>query len=101
MRAMLLAAVLVLAVGVMASEAQQGYRFFAMVQWIAGSQLQVITESGAPVSLDLTQADQSSYRGLRAGDPVVIDAAPSTDRRSLVVLEIWRDSGRGYWTQSP
>jgi hypothetical protein len=26
---------------------------------------------------------------------------PSADRRRILARELWRDGGRGYWTQSP
>jgi hypothetical protein len=96
----LLAGGLLLALAVGASEAQDRLRFVGSVQWIAGTRMQVMTESGASVTVDLMQTDQSLYQGLRAGDLVVVDGAPSADRRRIVARELWRDSGRGYWTQS-
>ena len=98
---LVLAAVLLLTLAVVASEAQQLVRFAGSVQWIAGNSMQVMTDTGASVVVDLTQADQSSYRGLRTGDAVVVDGYLSPDRRRIVAGELWRDSGRGYWTQSP
>jgi hypothetical protein len=97
----LLVAMLLLALGVTASEAQGLVRLLGSVQWIAGSRMQVLTEDGASVAVDLTAADQSSYQALRGGDTVVVDGVLSPDRRRLLAQEIWRDSGRGYWTQSP
>lgn len=95
------AAVLMLTLAVVETEAQQLVRFVGSVQWIAGNSMQVMTDTGASVVVDLTRADQSSYRGLRTGDAVVVDGYVSTDRRRIVAEELWRDSGRGYWTQSP
>jgi hypothetical protein len=86
---------------VVAPDAQEVLRFLGMVQWITGTRMQVITDSGASVAIDLTEADQSSYRGLRHGEFVVVDGVFSADRRRIVAREIWRDSGRGSWTQSP
>jgi hypothetical protein len=84
-----------------ASEAQQMVRFVGSVQWIAGSRMQVMTQTGASVVVDLTEADQSAYRALRTGDAVVVDGLVSGDRRRIVAYDLWRDSGSGYWTQAP
>ena len=79
----------------------QVVRLVGSVQWVAGSKMQVLAEGGASVAVDLTEADQSSYRALRNGEWVVVDGLWSSDRRAVIALDIWRDSGRGYWTQSP
>jgi hypothetical protein len=92
------ALVVTLAVG--AAEAQDGVRFVGSVQWIAGTRMQVMTDSGASVTVDLMRTDQALYQGLRAGDLVVVDGTLSADRRRIVARELWRDSRRGYWTQS-
>jgi len=84
-----------------ALEAQALVRVIGQVQWIAGARMQVITDGGASINIDLVQADQSSYQGLRNGDWVVIDGVVSSDGRRIIAPEIWRDSGRGYWSQSP
>jgi len=97
----LLGAVLLLVLTVVAPEAQQLVRVVGSVQWIGGTKMQVMTDSGASVTVDLMQADQSSYQGLRGGDFVVVDGVLSADRRRIVARDLWRDSGRGYWTQSP
>ncbi|HXD96314.1 MAG TPA: hypothetical protein VN646_07210 [Candidatus Acidoferrum sp.] len=81
--------------------AQELIRFAGSVQWISGNRMQVMTASGASIAVDLTQADQSSYQGLRNGDAVLVDGVLSADRRRIVARELWRDSGRGYWAQSP
>jgi hypothetical protein len=96
-----LVTVLMVTLVVTAAEAQQFVRFMGSVQWIGGTRMQVMTDTGASVAVDLTGADQSSYQGLRGGDWVVVDGYPSADRRRIVATEIWRDSGSGYWTQSP
>jgi hypothetical protein len=99
--AALLVTGLALGLAVPASEAQALLRFLGEVQWVAGARMQVITDGGASIAIDLTEADQSSYQGLRGGEMVVVDGFLSSDRRRIVAREIWRDSGRGYWTQSP
>ena len=97
----IVAAALLLGFVTVAAQAQGMLRFVGSVQWIAGNSMQVMTDTGASVVVDLTQADQSSYRGLRTGDAVVVDGYLSADRRRIVAEELWRDSGRGYWSQSP
>ena len=92
---------LVLALAASASEAQTPVRILGAVQWIAGARMQLMTETGASIAIDLTEADQSSYQALRGGEAVIVDGVISSDRRRVVAQEIWRDSGRGYWTQSP
>jgi len=79
----------------------QAVRLVGAVQWVSGERMQVITDAGGPVTVDLKEADQSSYRALRSGDWVLVDGVMASDRRRVIALEIWRDSGRGTWTQSP
>jgi hypothetical protein len=90
-----------LVLAAVASDAQEMVRFVGSVQWIAGSRMQVVTQTGASVLVDLTEADQSAYRALRTGDAVVVDGLVFGDRRGVVAYDLWRDSGSGYWTQSP
>ena len=97
----MVAAALLLTLAPAAVDAQQIVRFVGSVQWIAGTTMQVMTATGVSVVVDLTQADQSASRGLRTGDAVVVDGYVSADRRRIVAEELWRDSGKGYWTQSP
>ena len=81
--------------------AQALVRVVGQIQWIAASRMQVMTESGESFAVDLTEADQSSYQGLRNGDWVVVDGVISSDGRRIIAQEIWRDRGRGDWSQSP
>jgi hypothetical protein len=74
-------------------EAQERVRLFGTVQWIASTTMQVMTTSGLSVAVDLTQADQSSYQGVRNGETVVIDGVVSSDRRRVVAREIVRNQG--------
>jgi hypothetical protein len=82
------------------ADAQPMVQVVGQIQWIAASRMQVMTEGGVSIAIDLTQAEQSSYQGLRNGDWVVIEGIASDGRR-IIAREIWHDSGRGYWTQSP
>src|SRR5215510_4566089 len=40
---------------------RRGFVFHGYVQWIAGSKLMLRDDYGAPVAIDLTEIDQSSY----------------------------------------
>lgn len=79
----------------------QYVRVLGTVQWISSTTMQMMTEMGSSILVDLMQVDQASYRGLRTGDWVFIEGVLSGDRRRLVAQTVWRDSGRGSWTQSP
>ena len=92
---------MLLALSAVASEAGELVRITGEVQWLAGSRMQVMTDTGGSVAVDLTEAEQSSYQALRPGDAVVVDGEVAADRRRIFAREIWRDSGRGYWTQTP
>jgi hypothetical protein len=99
--ALVAAAALLFALAAVATEAQELMRLVGTVQWVGATRMQMMTDSGASVAIDLMQAEQSSYQGLRTGDAVVVDGYLSSDRRRIVARDLWRDSGRGYWTQSP
>ena len=45
--------------------AQERLSFTAFIQWISGSNMQVITDSGASIRVDLRLVDQVSYNTLR------------------------------------
>jgi len=52
------------------------------------------------VGIGLMQTDQSTYRGLRIGDRVLIEGTLAPDRRHVIARDICRDDSRGAWTQS-
>jgi hypothetical protein len=81
--------------------AQSPVRVVGEVQWVAASRMAVMTEQNRSLVVDLMQADQSTHRALRAGDWVLIDGTLSRDGRHVIARGIWRDDGRGAWTQSP
>ena len=88
--ALLSAGMLLLAVQVVG--AQEMIRAAGSVQWVSGTRMQTV---------ELVETDQSSSRALRTGEPVVVDGVLSGHRRRIVAREVWRDSGSGYWSQSP
>lgn len=44
-------------------------------------------------------ADQSTYRGRRTGDWVLIDGMLAPNRRHVIAGDIWRDDKRGAWSK--
>src|SRR5262245_11606651 len=81
--------------------AQSPVRILGAVQWVSANRMAIMTEAGDSVVVDLMQADQSSYRALRTGDWVFVAGTLSRDGRQVIARDIWRDNGRGAWTQSP
>src|SRR5262245_41885832 len=63
---------LALAIGPVPGHGQERFRVHGYVQWIGGDTMQLQTDEGPSISLDLTQADQSSYRGLTNGNGVTV-----------------------------
>ena len=63
---------LCLVLGPLPTAAQQRYQVHGYVQWIAGSDMQLQTDAGASILLDLSQVDQDSYRGLANGKGVTV-----------------------------
>ena len=102
-RSAVIVAAAALSVLVMAlpAPAQSPVRIVGEVQWVSANRLAMMTEAGDSVVVDLMQAEQSSYRALRSGDWVLVDGTLSRDRRHMLARDIWRDNGRGAWTQSP
>jgi hypothetical protein len=40
------------------------FRGHGYVRWIAGEKLMLLADNGAPIAIDLTEAEQSAYQGL-------------------------------------
>jgi len=51
---------------------RRGFVFHGYVQWMAGSKLMLRDDYGAPVAIDLTEIDQSSYQGLEQGEGITV-----------------------------
>ena len=83
-----------LTLGVHGAAAQEPIRVAGFVQWVGGNNMSVMTGVGS-VPVDLREADQSSYAGLRAGERIVVDGILTGDRRLVIAREIWR-VGSGY-----
>jgi len=79
-----------------APNAQERLRVAGWVQWIGGSRLQMMTDGGTvAISVDLKDADQTSYLGLRPGERIVVDGVVASDRSRVIARDIWRIDGGG------
>jgi hypothetical protein len=98
--ALALAAACVLAMA-LPVPAQSAVRVVGAVQWVSATSMAVMTDLADSITIDLRDADQSTYRGLRTGDRVLIDGMLAPNRRHVSARDIWRDDNRGAWTQAP
>jgi hypothetical protein len=51
---------------------RRGFWVHGYVQWIAGSKLMLMADSGATIAIDITEVDQSSYQALEQGEGITI-----------------------------
>jgi len=93
--------VTMLAVGLVPAiaDAQQRLVIVGMVQWTSTNRIQLITDGGQSLSVDVSQLDQGSYSSLRGGERVRVVGYVPPERNRLIAesLEIG-DSSPGYWT---
>ncbi len=93
---------LLLALGLAAAAAQEPIRVAGRVQWLGGMRMQVMSDDGPTIPVDLRQTDQGSYQGLRVGDHVIVTGTVSPDRNRVMARDIVRDEGPGgLATQAP
>jgi hypothetical protein len=89
----LLSALLLIAVAPGLGNAQSRlYVVHGWVQWISGTRMQVTTDDGLSLSVDLTQVDQGTYQAFRSGDGVTIAGVVTPDRSRLMARTIWSDA---------
>jgi hypothetical protein len=81
--------------------AQPPVRVVAVVQWVSSTSMAVMSDHGDSILIDLMEADQSTYRGLRNGDRGIIDGTLAPNRRHVAARDIWHDNNAGAWTQAP
>ena len=81
------------------ADAQQRLVIVGMVQWTTSNRIQLITDGGQSLSIDVSQLDQGSYSTLRGGERVRVVGYVAAERNRLIAesLEIG-DSSPGYWT---
>lgn len=90
--AVLLCAALLIAMTHGAASAQPRYVVHGWVQWISGTRMQVTTDDGLSLSVDLTGVDQGAYQAFRSGDGVTIAGVLTPDRSRLMARTIWSDA---------
>ena len=73
-RAWLLSLVLFLCLAISPApgNGQERFQVHGYIQWISGNTMQLQTDSGVSISLDLSQADQGSYQTLTNGNGVTV-----------------------------
>ena len=71
-RAWVLDLLICLVINPVPGNGQERFRVHGYIQWIAGDAMQLQTDGGASISLDLTQVDQGSYQGLANGKGVTV-----------------------------
>jgi hypothetical protein len=87
---------LVLGPGLLSGDAQEMIRLAGRLQWVSGARMQIMSDGGISVAVELRDADQDSYRGLRPGDRVVVDGVVSNDRNRVFAREIVREDETWY-----
>jgi hypothetical protein len=68
--------------------AQQRIVINGYVQWIDGSRMQVIADSGYSISVSLDQVALDEYRTIRGGDRVRVFGFVPPDRRRVIAERI-------------
>jgi hypothetical protein len=81
--------------------AQQRTVITGFVQWISGSDMQVMADNGISIRINLDNAAQSDYNTLSNGDRVRVFGYVSPDRSELIAQRIERiDEPNVYDSQS-
>jgi hypothetical protein len=75
------------------ASAQRRQQIHGWVQWITGTRMQVTTDDGLSLAVDLSLIDQRTYQGLRNGDGITVVGVVSADRNRLMAQAIWNDPG--------
>ena len=82
--------------------AQQRLLVTGAVQWTSTNRVQVMSDAGVSVSIDVSQIDQGSYTSLRTGDRVRVVGVVSPDRSRLIAESIEPGQpGGGIWNVFP
>lgn len=76
-----------------ATIAQQRMNVHGWVQWISGTRMQVTTDDGLSLAVDLNRIDQRAYQSLKNGDGITVAGVVASDRSRLMAERIWPDSG--------
>jgi len=82
--------------------AQQRLVIVGTVQWVTTNRVQVMSDAGVSVSIDVSRMDQTAYTALRGGDRVRVVGVVSPDRNRLIADTLEpAEQGGGYWMNFP
>ena len=85
-----------------AGAAQQRLVVVGMVQWVSTNRVQVMSDAGVSVSIDVSRMDQNAYSSLRGGDRLRIIGVVSSDRSRLIAESLEpAEAGGGSWAAFP
>jgi hypothetical protein len=95
-------AALAVALACTTAEAQQRLVIVGAVQWVTSNRVQMMTDAGVSVSIDVSRLGQSEYTSLRSGDRLRVIGVVSPDRTRLIAESIeGAEPGGGVWTWFP
>jgi hypothetical protein len=81
---------------------QQRMVISGFVQWISGSDMQMVADNGVSIRVNLDNAAQSDYNTLRNGDRIRVFGYVSPDRSELIAERIDRsDAPNVYDSYTP
>ncbi len=89
---------LALAVPLAGAEAQQRLLVVGMVQWTSTNRIQVMSDSGQTVSIDVSRIDQGTYSGLRGGERIRVVGYVPPERNRLIAESLEIVDSYPYWS---
>ena len=96
------AVVMVVALAGGFAAAQQRLVLVGAVQWTSTNRVQMMTDQGVSVSIDVSRIDQSVYTSLRTGDRLRVVGYVSSDRTRLIAESMEpAEAGGGVWSVFP
>jgi hypothetical protein len=96
------AAMLVVAVPAGTAVAQQRLVIVGAVQWVTTNRVQMMTDAGVSVSIDVSRVGQTEYTSLRSGDRLRVIGVVSEDRNRLIAESLEPvGPGGGIWSSFP
>ena len=95
----LVAVVLVaLALAPAVADAQRRWVFLGFVQWTSSNRIQVMSDDGPTVSVDVSRIDQGAYSGLRGGERVRVIGYVAPERNRLIADSFEVVDATPYWS---
>lgn len=76
--------------------AQQRVLVIGTVQWTSTNRLQVMSDTGVSVSIDVSRLGQTDYTSLRSGDRLRVTGYVTPDRTRLIADSIEPDALSGF-----